>query len=293
MLMKYRILIAALAASLVLPGVASAADPVPPGAPPPTYGVASAAFSDADGVLFNPSTSALTVDHWDFSDLAADEVTSAFLAGGLNARAVTSPGVNRAEALANVPGSTGATAVGVSVWYDGFVPLPPTGLPGPGTASVSVTISGSTLQTDPSASIAYTLFKLSQAQFDAIDRSNPSTFALNVLNGAMAGYLRPIDVAATHVDGAGVINRTHTGTFDFTYGDTFYLVGALVTRASDLGSASSFNTATFGFSTGNPADTLFTDSYVPYASFVPEPGTWALTFGGLALIGLTARRRRR
>jgi hypothetical protein len=292
MLMKHRILIAALAASLLVRGLASAADPVPDGAPLPTYGVASAAFTDADGVLFNPATSALTVDHWDFSDLALDEVNSTWLAGGLNARAMTEPGVNRAEAMANV-GGTGASAVGVSVWYDGFLALPPSGTPGPGSASVSVTIGSSSMQPQATSSIAYTLFQLTSAQFDAIDRSNPANFALSVLNGGLAGYLRPIDVAATHLDGAGVINRTHAGTVNFTYGDTFYLVGALVARASDLGSASSFNTATFGISSANPADTLITDSYLPYASFVPEPGAWALTFGGLALIVLATKRRRR
>jgi len=290
--MKLRILIATLAASLALPGIASAADPVLPGAPLPTYGVASAAFTDADGVLFDPATSALTVDHWDFSDLALDEVTSTWLAGGLNARAMTEPGVNRAEAMASVPGGTGATAVGVSVWYDGFVAFPPSGLPGPGSASVSVTIGNSSIQPQATSSIAYTLFQLTQAQFEAIG-SNPANFALSVLNGGLAGYLRPIDVAATHLDGPGVINRTHTGTVNFTYGDTFYLVGALVARASDLGSASSFNTATFGISSANPADTLLTDSNLPYASFVPEPGTWALLSLGLACVGVLRQRRRR
>lgn len=113
-----------------------------------------------------------------------------------------------------------------------------------------------------------------------------------------------------------LVNVTLTGTLDFTYGETFYLIGALGTQV--MGGLQSFCSFSIGDDTcttppvdGTGATTLdflnsalltgiivpegatFTSaSGAPYSvTAVPEPGEWAMLLAGLGLVAWRARRR--
>lgn len=113
-----------------------------------------------------------------------------------------------------------------------------------------------------------------------------------------------------------LVNVTLTGTLDFTYGEAFYLIGALGTQA--IGELQSFCNFSIGDDTcttppvdGTGATTLdFLDSALltgivvpedatfasasgaPYnVTAVPEPGEWAMLLAGLGLVAWRTRRR--
>lgn len=115
--------------------------------------------------------------------------------------------------------------------------------------------------------------------------------------------------------GAGQsVNVTLQGTFKFTYGESFYLIGGLRTSIDNLGIFCAFNIdGTCASSTvdGTGATTLdfsnsanlvsialpegATASFASGAEYnvtaVPEPGEWAMLLAGLGLVGWRTRRK--
>lgn len=113
-----------------------------------------------------------------------------------------------------------------------------------------------------------------------------------------------------------LVNVTLTGTVDFTYGEAFYLIGALGTTVVNLDAFQSFCSFDLECLPNPPVDgtgattldflgsALLTGIVVPegatFASAsgatynvtaVPEPGEWAMLLAGLGLVAWRARRR--
>lgn len=196
---------------------------------------------------------------------------------GIFARAETTFGTNRAQALALNQIELASAAF--SYWTDSFTVTNGTG---PGAANVSVTLSGS-IQPGLLTAAVFALFvsnapltddeKLLAALEDLIQGIPPTDPAVVVSH------------VATNFDTTPILL---TGAYGFTYGTPFYLAGVLGTLVAFNGSVDLFNTAQFGISAsgaiGTGSDTL-------YPAAIPEPGTWAMMFAGLALLAFVARQR--
>jgi len=113
-----------------------------------------------------------------------------------------------------------------------------------------------------------------------------------------------------------LVNVTLTGTLDFTYGEAFYLIGALGTSVFNLDAFQPFCSFELECPGNPPVDgtgattldflnsalltgivvpegaTFASASGAPYnVTAVPEPGEWAMLLAGLGLVAWRARRR--
>lgn len=220
------------------------------------------------------------------------------------AQAQTLQGVNRISVLNDAPvsdeyiretGIGGPFSLALSVWSDGFVM---TGGSGFGTAEVSTTITGQF--GGLGAGGEYSLFYASATDLSNL-QSDPIAYLFTHLDNGPSAILT---LTQNVVDSSRFTEQnnfppgssfggTLTGTVNFTYGETFYLVSMLAGFANDTGSLSALNSAEFGISVaGNPGAqiTSSTAAIYPLAA-VPEPETYAMMLVGLGLVGFAARRR--
>jgi hypothetical protein len=270
----------ALAAALLAGHLAHAAPPTPF-----TYGVVDL-FDAVSGTRAEASSPA---DPVTVTDGTPPEASGSVRTGfGSNGFAVEAPA-----------GLRGAGAG--SIWSDGFRVAGS----GTGTLALSVQIEGSIAG---GADMFYDLFA-SGAAFDAqaivavydstdYDRQLPG--AVRLLHTAVAsGCGGPSASAACgHVpfeNFQGAFNVTLTGTFQFTYGQDYYLASVLGGDVSDNGpggQASFLNSARFGISvlTGGQLESL-AGPPGGYAAAVPEPTAWLLLCAGIAFLAVTGRRR--
>lgn len=189
--------------------------------------------------------------------------------------AQTDLGIQRAGAS----GDGGGTWHGaLSVWSDGFTY---SGEPGTGTAQVSLSLDGLFAGADAAVS-GYALLKTAYPVLPG------DLYAL--LSGATT---LPADMEVVLWDSrdnqAGAVHTVLTGSFQYGYGETFYLTSVFGVAASGNGAVDFGHTAEFGIS---GAGDLVTDSGTRYmAAAVPEAHEWAMLMAGLGLMGLRLRRR--
>ncbi|MHB1085194.1 MAG: PEP-CTERM sorting domain-containing protein [Thiobacillus sp.] len=130
------------------------------------------------------------------------------------------------------------------------------------------------------------------------------------------GAISPLVVDHVLLPGAGQnVSVTLTGTLEFTYGESFYLIGALGTTVVDgLGTYCAFDisgtcstptvdgtgTTTLNFANSanlvgivlpQGATASFASGETYNVSSVPEPAEWLMLLAGLGLVGWRVRRR--
>lgn len=187
-----------------------------------------------------------------------------------------------AEAVLQAPpgqsSQGGYAAFAGAMFTDGF-----TITGGTGTAFTSTSLSG-VIGPNADSLMAYAVLK-SSAPFNDLD-----VLTNQLLYILATGQLPPgLELVQAAVASPGVPpSPLAQGSYTYQSGDTVYLAGVLLTYAEQNGSAVFSNTATFGITPGGP---LTTTSGFVYAQAVPEPGTWAMMFAGLALLAFVARRR--
>jgi hypothetical protein len=205
------------------------------------------------------------------------------------AAAQTAPGVNRVavESLVAVDDERlrqesigGPFSVSVSAWTDRFTI---NGGVGRGTALVSASITGQFgPKPDPSygGGGRYSLFVADSSQIAALF-SKPFEFVVNTdLSSAVLSLNQNVLKPGTTDSGESLppqspFGRQLTGSLDFTYGESFYLVSVLTGYANDFGVLNALNSAHFGIN-APVGSTLSADSGFVYASAVPEPASWVL-----------------
>jgi hypothetical protein len=198
-------------------------------------------------------------------------------ASGFYGKASTVFGQNAAGAFVRGQGELAVSSF--SYWTDLFTP---TGGSGMDTATTSVTLTG-TIDPGLLSVAVYALFVSSTPL-------NDDEKLLAALEEVLLG-LTPTDpqaVISTVVSNFDVTPITAVGTYSFTYGVPFYFASVLGTFAGFDAGVDLLNTADFGITAPG---TLMTGSGTVYANAVPEPGTWAMMFAGLALLAFVARRR--
>lgn len=270
-----------LAIVLGLPAVSNAVVLIPP-----PSGTLSAALADLDGDLIDDSTGSPSID--DFSWTNSTSMVQAAVPDALSSRAMTTMGVNRAEAIATLPGTPAGQANALSLWYDKFTV---TGGSGSGSARVSATVTA-TIQDDFKARGLYYLLKLTPEQLMDIQSRSPESLATDYFTSGIPSSMIVISARRTESNGPVNVDATLKGTLSFEYDQPFYLASMLMVEARESGSISAFNTVNFGLSLTDPLASYDSDSNTVYAAFVPEPGTYALMFAGLGLLAAGVRRRR-
>jgi PEP-CTERM motif len=194
-------------------------------------------------------------------------------------------------------------AAAASIWSDSFVV---TGRTGSGVAALSAQIDGS-LAGD--ADLSYALF-VSPLPFDVqiieagygtapgfdFDPQVPNSerFLYTAIANGCGGQNGGGSAGCGHVpleNVQGPVNLTLTGSFSFTYGQTYYFASVFEGDVSaNGGSEQFFNSADFGITVPAGA-TLTAISGTQYAAAVPEPETWILLLAGLGGIVAVFQRR--
>ncbi len=253
---------------------------------PPSSGTLSAALADVDGDLIDDNTGSPSID--DLNWTTSTSMVQAAVPDALSARAMTTMGVNRAEAIATLPGSPAGQANALSLWYDKFTV---TGGTGSGSAQVSATVTA-TIQDDFKARGLYYLLKVTPEQLMDIQSQSPESLATDYFNSGIPSSMIVISARRIESNGPVNVNATIKGTLSFEYDQPFYLASMLMVEAQELGSISSFNSVHFGLSLTDPLASYDSDSNAVYAAFVPEPETYALILAGLGMVAAGVRRQR-
>ena len=199
-------------------------------------------------------------------------------ATGVYAKATTVFGQNAAGAFVRGQGELAAAAF--SYWTDAFTP---TGGSGTGAAATSVTLTGTI---DPGV-LSVAVYAL----FVSTTPLNDDAKLLAALEEVLLGGTPtdPQAVISTVVTNFGTTPITSVGSYTFTYGVPFYFASVLGTFVGFDAGVDLLNTANVGITLPNEVARGLSGTV--YVNAVPEPGTWAMMFAGLALLAFVVRRR--
>ena len=281
----------------------------------PDYGVASVAAT----ATIDPTTGTLTLNNVDTA-VTPNGLASVNDNLGGAATASTGYGDNHAYAsYANTDTDSVASAA-ASLWYD---QITITGGSGTGTAMLNASLNGTANVGAPDGAAFYVLgtsavnpmtLTSSTISFNSVslplsvDTSQLTTvasYAVGTQGAATActSQLGNTCPAFNQVLGAGAgqtIQANLSGSFTFTYGQSFYLIGLLGTGVMNSQPSISPTTTTFDFShTGLlnqivlPQGAILSDASgtIYNVAAVPEPAEWLTLVAGLALVGWANRRR--
>lgn len=254
---------------------------------PPSSGTLSAALADLDGDLIDDNTGSSSIDEFTWTN--STSMVQAAIPDALSSRAMTTMGVNRAEAIATLPGSPAGQANALSLWFDKFTM---TGGSGSGSARVSATVTA-TIQDDFKARGLYYLLKLTPEQLLDIQSRSPESLATEYFTSGIPSSMVVISARRTESNGPVNVNATLKGTLAFEYDQPFYLASMLMVEAQEMGAISAINSVHFGLSLVDPLASYDSDSNTVYAAFVPEPETYALILAGLGMVAAGVRRQRK
>lgn len=247
-----------------------------------------------------------------------DSFGSAVPLGSFSGSALSAAGVNKARSSAEGGSASGYTdgaswSAGLnvaSVWFERFTV---TGGTGTGQLTLSVVLDGQLSVSGPGnddglsglASIGFNVLTTTGG-FSLFDGGyHPTRHGLAFACDDPTDCDYGIDLTSVghyyeHTyTGSSVLQRVDA-TVSFTYGVPFYVIGALEASsyAYQLGAQASsdfYNTARVDTLTA-PANAVVWVESGAYASFgltapVPEPSTWLMLLGGLAVTGAATRRR--
>lgn len=285
-------------------------------AAPPNYGVASVAAT----ATYNPNSGfSVTQEQYSLYPGAAAGV-SVNDGGGAAASAWTDYGANHASASYTAGDGTSLASLGASLWFD---QITINGGSGMGTAALNASLNGTADVGAPDGAAAYVLgtttvnpttLTSSTTSLNSLalplsmDTSQITTVASYVVGTQGAATACASQLGATcpsfnQILGVGAgqaIQANLTGSFSFTYGQSFYLVGLLGTGVGQNFSTASPATTTFDFSNTGllnqivlPQGAILSDASgtIYSVAAVPEPAEWLTLVAGLGLISLVARRR--
>lgn len=281
----------------------------------PTHEIYSAA-ADYGSVIFDPAyvpqTSSTSVAG-DIANISGSSYT---------ASAYTMLGSNHVYAHADAFTPLVYSAGSFSGWYD---QVTITGGSGMGTAYFTVQLNGTVDVGAPFGLLAYGLGASSvHPSHDYVSQPlgmpfNPiASYSLLASSYDDPAYLlgilaEPVNTILTPGTAQGV-NTTLYGTFNFTYGESFYLIGGMATTLFDVSALQTFcsietgncvppadgtgattldfsnsaNLVSIGLPVGATAS--FASGTAYNVTAVPEPAEWAMLLAGLGLVGWRARR---
>lgn len=291
----------------------------------PTYETYSAAADITNLFVYDPAYIPQT------SVTTTPDATTLIAGDSYAASARTTLGSNHAYAQANAFPSGVFGAANFSGWYD---QVTITGGTGTGTAQFSVQLNGTADVGAIAGAIGYSLsassmhpslltsntFNVSTTTPWALDATTPiASYSIAVSpyndpNQISGLFATPPDLVLT--PGAGqTVNLTLTGTLNFTYGESFYLIGGLGTMVADgLDQFCTFaidGTCTPAPKDGTGATTLdfshsanlvnialpegatatFASGTAYNVTAVPEPSEWLMLVAGLGFVGWRVRRK--
>ena len=188
----------------------------------------------------------------------------------------------------------GPFAAAISIWSD---QITITGGTGAGTATVSTHLTG---QFGPGYGSAgnYYLFVATADDLAALQTAPlPYLASHDLAPVSVLSLEQNVLKPGTYDPGESLapgspFGGTLTGTLDFQYGESFYLVSLLAGYANDFGSLDAMHSAVFGI-TPSAGDQLVSASGAHYLAAVPEPQTWALLAAGLICLVWVYRRAQR
>jgi hypothetical protein len=284
----------------------------------PTHEVFTSAF-DSGSVVFDPAyvpQVASTSVSGDIASIAGNSYT---------ASANTSLGSNHVYAQADVFTAPAYAAGSFSGWYD---QVTITGGSGTGTVTFTMQLNGTFDVGAQAGGLGYALGTSSVHPSQLVsDASQPwgmspnpiASYSLLASSYDDPSYLlgllaEPVDTVLTPGT-AQSISTTLYGTFNFTYGESFYLIGGMAASLFDVSALQSFCSIETGDcvppADGSGATTLdfsnsanlinialpegasasFASGTAYNVTAVPEPGEWLMLLAGLGLVGWRTRRK--
>lgn len=260
--------------------------------------------------------------------------TAAISTSGYLAAARTSVGANHVFLRADDFGNGAIATTSLSRWADAFTV---SGGSGQATMQFTVRLRGVVDVGQFGGGVSYTLYADSAApgdlaSFDGAGWATPIHYDIGISpfiadNGAAAqaesfdnatvgspqgisgGYMPPPPPPVyqpdmtLHAGANQLVDLMFTGSFDFTYGQTYHLVsefGAGIHGFTPFGAPAGSGPTTLDFLNGawlsgivlpSGASVIFESGAGYPVATVPEPAEWALLLAGLGLIGWRTRRR--